>query len=334
MTEKERVISAIMHQETDIIPYQLDLTKEVHSKLVKYFNDTNFYEKTGSHLISEVNESFTELSPNIVKDMYGVVWDREEQQGDFGIIKDYILKEPEFGDYLFPEPDEKRIREKCNRLQENKTKFKIYDIGFSLFERAWTLRSMEEILVDFIINKDFANRILDKIVEYNLGVVEIVAQYDIDCILYGDDWGQQKGLIMGPDLWREFIKPRLKLMYDKVKNSGMYIGQHSCGDISEVFPDLVEMGLDIYNTFQPEIYDIALMKKLYGNHVCFYGGISTQRIMPYCSTDELKNEMKRVMDIMGKNGGYIIAPTHAISGDVPIENILAFLEVVQNQKNA
>lgn len=332
MTEKERVISALMHQETDIIPYQLDLTAEVFSRLAVYFNDSNFYDKTGSHLISEVNESFTELAPGIVKDMYGVVWNREVQQGDFGVIKDYILKEPEFGDYSFPLPDGKLIREKCERLQKNNTKFKIYDLGFSLFERAWTLRSMEELLIDFKINKDFANQLFDKITEYNLGVVDIVAQYDIDCVLYGDDWGQQKGLIMGPDLWRQFIKPSLKVMYEKVKANGMYVGQHSCGDISEVFPDLVDMGLDIYNTFQPEIYDIELMKKLYGSNVTFYGGISTQRILPYGSVDELKNEMKRIMTVMGKNGGYIVAPTHAIPGDVPIENILAFLDVVHNQK--
>ena len=330
MTSRERVLKSIRHEKPEIMPYQLDLTDEVNERLIKYFKDENFFEKTGSHLAQERNESFTVLSPSRFKDMFGVIWSRD-QEGDFGIVYDYILKDAEIGDYVFPVPDERLIREKCERLQKQKDKFRMYIIGFSLFERAWTLRSMSEILIDFLINKDFANELLDKIVQYNLAVVDIVAQYDIDCIFYGDDWGQQKGLIMGPELWREFIKPRLKKMYDRAKEHGMYVAQHSCGDISEVFPDLIELGLDIYNTFQPEIYDVVEMKRLYGDKITFYGGISTQRLLPNASPGEVKSEMRRLMDLLGKDGGYIVAPTHAMPNDIPTENIIAFLEVVQGQ---
>ncbi|HHV12826.1 MAG TPA: uroporphyrinogen decarboxylase [Clostridiales bacterium] len=330
MNERERVLKALRHEETDIIPFHLDLTNQVHERLVKYYGDEAFFEKTGSHLAQERNESFVTLSPTTVKDMFGVVWNKE-QEGDFGVVQDYILKEAEFGDYVFPVPDEKLIREKCERLQLQKDKFRMYIIGFSLFERAWTLRSMPEVLVDFLINKEFVGELLDRIVEYNLAVVDIVAEYNIDCIFYGDDWGQQKGLIMGPDLWREFIKPRLKKMYDRAKDKGMYVAQHSCGDISEVFSDLIELGLDIYNTFQPEIYDIAKMKSLYGDKITFYGGISTQRLLPNGTPEEVKAEMKKLMSILGEKGGYIAAPTHAMPNDIPTENIMAFLEVAQNQ---
>jgi uroporphyrinogen decarboxylase len=330
MIPRERVLKALRHENTDIIPYQLDLTEEVHNRLVEYFKDEGFYEKTGSHLAQERNESFTELSDEEFKDMFGVVWNRG-QEGDFGIVKDYILKDAEFGDYIFPVPDEKIIREKCERLEKKQDQFRMYIIGFSLFERAWTLRSMTELLIDFMINKSFAHELLDKIVEYNLAVVDIVSEYDIDCIFYGDDWGQQKGLIMGPKLWMEFIEPRLKKMYDRVKDKGMFIAQHSCGDISEIFPNLINLGLDIYNTFQPEIYDVVEMKKLYGNKVTFYGGISTQRLLPLASAMEVKLEMRELMKVLGSNGGYIIAPTHSMPNDIPTENILAFLEVVKNQ---
>jgi uroporphyrinogen decarboxylase len=330
MTCRDRVLMTLKHEKPDVMPYYLDLTDEVHARLVNYYQDGDFFEKTGSYLAQERNESFTVLSPSKFKDMFGVLWNRE-QQGDFGVVQDYILTGVEFGDYLFPKPDEKLIREKCERLQKHKDKFTMYIIGFSLFERAWTLRSIPELLIDFKINEEFAHELLDRIAEYNLAVVDIVAQYDIDCIFFGDDWGQQKGLIMGPALWREFIKPRLKKMYDRVKEHGMYVAQHSCGDISEVFPDLVELGLDIYNTFQPEIYDVAAMKKMYGDKITFYGGISTQQLLPKASPDEVKKEMKRLMDILGKDGGYIVAPTHAMPNDIPTENIMAFLEVVQNQ---
>lgn len=331
MTPRERVLKALNHENTDILPYQLDLTNEVHERLVKYYDDQDFFSKTGSHLAQERNESFTVLSDKQFKDMYGVVWNRE-QQGDFGIVKDYILTDAEFGDYVFPAPDEKLIREKCERLQSQRDKFRMYIIGFSLFERAWTLRSMPELLIDFMVNKEFAHELLDGIVEYNMAVVDIVAEYDIDCIFYGDDWGQQKGLLMGPVLWREFIKPRLKKMYDQVKEKGMYVAQHSCGDINEIFSDLITLGMDIYNTFQPEIYNVMAMKRLYGDKVTFYGGISTQVLLPKASPAEIKSEMRRLMDLLGKSGGYIVAPTHSMPDDIPTENILAFLDVVQNQK--
>lgn len=330
MTPRERVIKTLQHQNTDAVPYQLDLTDEVYERMQSYYGDDAFFEKTGSHLAQERNESFTILSKTRFRDMFGVIWNRE-QEGDFGIVDQTILKEPEFGDYVFPEPDEKLIREKCERLEKQSDKFRMYIIGFSLFERAWTLRSMEELLMDFLTNEEFAEALLDQIVEYNTKVVEIVAQYDIDCIFYGDDWGQQKGLIMGGQLWRRFLKPRLKQMYDVAKQNGMYVAQHSCGDVSEVFPDLIELGLDIYNTFQPEIYDVAKMKELYGKQITFYGGISTQRLLPYETPETVKAEVRRLMKILGRDGGYIVAPTHAMPNDIPTENVLAFLEAVQNQ---
>lgn len=329
MNCRERVLKALRHEETDILPYHLDLTDEVHQRLVKQFGEV-FLEQSGSHLAQERNESFSTLSKNRFRDMFGVEWNRD-QEGDFGIVADYILKDSEFGDYVFPVPNEKLIREKCKRLQKKTNQFRMYIIGFSLFERAWTLRSMEELLIDFKINPEFAQELLDKIVEYNLAVVEIVAEYDIDCIFYGDDWGQQKGLVMGPVLWRQFLKPRLKKMYDAAKEHGMYVAQHSCGDISEILPDLIEIGLDIYNTFQPEVYDIVKMKQLYGDKITFYGAISTQVLLPYAAPEEVKSEMTRIMKILGVSGGYIVAPTHSMPNDIPTENILAFLDVLKNQ---
>ena len=205
----------------------------------------------------------------------------------------------------------------------------MYIIGFSLYERLWPLQGIEQPLEDFLLEPEFIDEVLDGIVEYNCKVVDIVAQYPIDCIFYGDDWGQQQGLIMGYPLWKRFIKPRLKKMYDHVKKYGMYVAQHSCGDCRQVFPDLVELGLDIYNTFQPEVYDIVDFKERFGKDLTFYGAISTQKILPFKTPEEVKAEMHRIMDILGKDGGYILAPTHAMPGDIPEENVLAFQHVAK-----
>jgi len=121
-------------------------------------------------------------------------------------------------------------------------------------------------------------------------------------------------------------------MYERVKSKGKFVIQHSCGDIHEIFPDLIDIGLDVYQTFQPEIYHIDFIKKEYGKHLSFWGGISTQRLLPFGTIDEVKEKTAEIMRIMGKGGGYIAAPTHAVPGDVPPENVMAMLAVMMNQE--
>ena len=276
MTKRDVVIQTLAHKSTDVIPYQLDLTGEKLKDMVEYTGDPLFFEHSDSYLAKENNESFTDLGNGMFKDMFGVVWDKGTQEGDIGIVKIHPIPEAEIGDYVFPEPDEKLIRKKCERLVAQKDKVTMYVIGFSLYERLWTLHGTLNTLMDFLEEPEFIEEVLDRIVAYNCKVVDIVAQYPIDCILYGDDWGQQRGLQMGYPIWKKFLKPRLKVMYNHVKKYGMYVAQHSCGDNREVFPDLVELGLDIYNTFQPEIYDIMDFKRRFGDRITIYGGISTQ----------------------------------------------------------
>jgi len=313
------------------VPYQLDLTEAVAERLKQYLNCSDISEEAGNYLAKARNESFTALAAGKKQDMFGVIW-QEVETGDFGTVVNQLLPEPDLTDYSFPEPDRELIREKCRRLEkESGEKFTMYIIGFSLFERAWTMRGMEELLMDFIRYPDFTRELFQRIAKYNLKVIDIVADYDIDCIFFGDDWGQQRGLIMGPKYWRQFIKPPLARMYRYARERGFYLAQHSCGDVAAIFPDLIELGLDIYNTFQPEIYDVEFMKKEYGAKLTFYGGISTQQLLPRATPEEVKKETRRLMNILARNGGYIVAPTHDIPEDVPLENVLAFLEVVQNQ---
>ena len=120
------------------------------------------------------------------------------------------------------------------------------NIGFSLFERAWTLRGMENLLIDMVEAPAFVDDLLDAITEYNLAVIEGACRFPIDFMMFGDDWGQQLGLLMGPAKWRRFIKPRLARMYGAVRASGRYVLIHSCGKVDELFPDLIEIGLNCF----------------------------------------------------------------------------------------
>ena len=331
MTKRDAVLRALSHRDTRPVPYFLDLTGEIEKRLNADLCCPRFFEESGSYIAQERNESFCDLEGGLFRDMFGVVWNKGAQEGDFGIVHAYPLTEASLEGYTFPEPDEALIRAKCERLAAQNDRFTMYIIGFSLFERAWTLRSMPDVLCDMLEEPGFVNALLDRIVEYNLKVVDIVARYPIDCIFFGDDWGQQRGLIMGYPLWKKFLFPRLQTMYNHVKGKGLVVAQHSCGDCREVFPDFVALGLDIYNTFQPEVYDIVEYKRRFGDRITFFGGISTQRLLPYGTPEEVKLEMRRIIGILSKNGGYIIAPTHAMPNDIPTENVLAFLEVCREQ---
>ena len=333
MNQRDCVIKSIEHKSTNTIPYQLDLTLSVHEKLCDYYEDDEFlYTNIGNHLIREKNKNHRIIDPLSHQDIFGVIWKKEKEGGDIGIVSDYLLKEPQIEPYVFPKPDAGMIKSKCEHMIANHPSlFKIYEIGFSLFERAWTLRGMESLLMDFIQEEEFVDELLDAILEYNLGVIELAAQYPIDCIMFGDDWGQQKGLIMGPKLWKRFIKPRMEIMYKAVKGHGLYVAHHSCGDNYELFRELIEMGLDIYNTFQPEIYDMDAFKKEFGKQLTIYGGISTQGLLAHGTPAEVRETTKRTMDALSKDGGYIVAPTHQCTSDIPLKNIFAFVETVQQQ---
>ncbi|HQL65033.1 MAG TPA: uroporphyrinogen decarboxylase family protein, partial [bacterium] len=106
---------------------------------------------------------------------------------------------------------------------------------------------------------------------------------------------------------------------------------HSCGKVDELFPFLIDAGLDVFNPFQPEVMDVFEIKKKFGNKLSFYGGISTQKLLPYGTVDETKDQVRRLLDEIGKNGGYIAAPAHSIPYGARTENIAAMIEVLQNQ---
>jgi uroporphyrinogen decarboxylase len=187
---------------------------------------------------------------------------------------------------------------------------------------------MEALMTDFYDYPDFVHELLGRIADYNIAQVREALKYDIDAVHFGDDWGQQHGLQMGRRLWREFLLPHLTRMYAVVREAGKFVTIHSCGDVDELFDDLVAIGLSCFNPFQPEVMDVYDLLPRYRGRLAFHGGLSTQRTLPFGTADDVRAEVRRLLEL-GRDGGYIFAPAHDVEGDVPLENMLAAIELVQ-----
>ena len=133
---------------------------------------------------------------------------------------------------------------------------------------------------------------------------------------------------MGEGYWREFLKPRLAKMYGKARDAGKFVGIHSCGDNTEIMDDLIEIGVNILNPFQPEANDIFEMKRLYGDRITFNGGIGTQVTLPHGTPEEVRAEIRTCASVLSKDGGYVMETTKPIMSEVPTENAVAALETV------
>jgi uroporphyrinogen decarboxylase len=333
-TPRERVRMAIRHIQPDRTPYQISFTTPARRKLVDYYGTSDLESLIGNHMAKYRTRPPDEAGwlvdrPGFFRDEFGVVWNRTIDR-DIGMVVCYPLAERSLIGFTFPDPlNPRRFAALPAFISANPDRFCYASLSYSLFERAWSLRGMEALLVDMLEAPAFVDALLDALLAFNLAVIAELVKYDIDGILFGDDWGQQRGLLFGPKLWRRFIKPRIAQMYAATHRAGKAVLIHSCGKVQELFPELIDLGLDVFNPFQPDVMDPYQMKQLYGDRLAFYGGVSVQQLLPHGTPQAVRDEVRRLIDQVGRDGGFIIGPSHDMPGDVPVENMVAFIEAVR-----
>jgi uroporphyrinogen decarboxylase len=334
VNNRECVLAAVGHRSPDKAPYDIRFTVPARAKMAAYYGDPDFESRLGNCFTwlrpFLPDARFVEVAPDIWADEFGVQWDRHVDK-DIGVVCNRLVTPENVESFPFPDPnDPARYSSFDKAVDPNGNTAVLVSLGFSLFERAWTLAGMENVLMAMVSDKRFADALLDRILEFNLAIIENACTKNVDIFRFGDDWGHQRGVLMGPSLWREFIKPRFRRMCELVKSKGKLVMLHSCGKVDELFPDLIECGLDIFNPFQPEVMDVFEIKKRYGRDLTFYGGISIQRTLPFGAVQQVRDEVRRLIDVVGADGGYIASPSHDIPGDAKPENIAAMIEVLQN----
>jgi len=332
MTKREVVRTVLQHKIPPYVPWEFPFTVEAFAKLSAHYGNIDVGEEIGNHfvILGDPIGFFDQIGPDHFKDVFGAVWDRHIDK-DIGNIEGQVLPEPTLAGYRFPDPTDPRyFADIPEKLEKYHDRFRFFELGFSLYERAWTMRGMEPLLMDFVENPEFVNELLDRICDYNIAHITKALQYDIDAVHFGDDWGSQYGLTMGKRLWKKFIEPRLKRMYDVVLAAGKFVSIHSCGDVDELFDPLIDIGLSCFNPFQPEVMDVYELLPRYRSRLSFHGGLSTQKTLPFGTVDDVRKESRRLLEL-GSQGGYIFSPAHAVEQDVPLENMLAFIDEANRQ---
>lgn len=345
MNRREIVIETLRHKRCEIIPHNIDFTTAMREMLKRHLRLRttkevseavgNFCAQLNVGSVTGPSEGIIDaiypkrIAPHTYQDDWGVIW-RREAGDDIGVVVDPPLEEPSLAGFEAPKPVPRSayLDAFC---KENRDRFRLVSLTSPIFQRAWFLRGFENFLTDMALHRTFVHELVEMILDYTTKVVAEALSYDIDAFFLMDDWGQEEGLLMSPLMWREYFKPGMTKLFEMVKEKNRWLFFHSCGDIECLIPELIEMGLDVLNPFQPEVMDVYEIKRKYGDRLCFYGGVGTQKLLPRGTVDEVKADVREKIHVLGKNGGYILAPAHAVQVDVPLENVLALIDVMNIQ---
>lgn len=265
-------------------------------------------------------------------DDWGCLWDYSEVTGSYPSASRKLIKLEEIDNFEFPDPYRPGLFQPFIRKLEEIGKEENLVIGvtdFGLFERSWLLVGMDNLLIGMIDTPELVKKLFKKIADFKIAMATQFMKLGADGVWFGDDWGTQNGLFMSPSVWRELIKPEQARMYNAVKELNGIVFQHSCGCIEAIVGDLIEIGMDVWHPAQP-CNNLALLKQKYGNKMCFMGAIDSQYVLPLGSTEEVREEVRRRIKELGKDGGYIPLPSHEIP--FPKENWEAMIDEIKKIK--
>ncbi len=355
MKPRERVIQALNHQETDRPPFQATFVPEFANKLrtvlglPAMFSEPHHRDWYGYDLEILTGQDALQASCGWVTNYYldnkpytdewGVKWRIDSYKTPLGngyytnIDVNPLRDNDEAAlKYKAPDPDKQGMYDTVKRLVDTHGSeyWIIGRVHTTMFESAWALRGLEPLMMDFYINPEIADHIIEETYHYHLAVVCNLARIGVDMIWLGDDFGAQRSLMIDPDLWRSVFKNRFAKIISEAKKikPEIKIAYHSDGWNFDIMEDLIEIGIDVYNPIQTECMDPVVLKEKYGKRLCFFGGIGVQSTLPNGTFDELKAEYNWLKKSLGKSGGWICAPTHHVQLDTSVDNFFNLLKIL------
>lgn len=351
---RERVATAFAHEEPDRCPMQVSFTPEFAARLREDLN----LRSGGRHnphgggnpydleqavgcdvLITSVGwaNSYYQDARDYT-DEWGIGWRLSPYETRFGrgcyteIASHPLAEDSAILTYKPPDPERPALYDAARRtVAEFGRRFWICGaVVTTIFETAWALRGLERLLEDLVVAPDLADAVLDIPFRFHRAAAKMMASLGMDMLWLGDDVGGQTGMIMSPNTWRRFLKPRLAALIADVKaiNPRLVVAYHSDGKIDPIIPELIDIGLDVLNPVQPRCMDPAGLKKKYGRNLCFWGSIDEQRTLPFGTPEDVRHEVLERLRTIGRGGGLLVGPTHHVQLDTPMENFWSLVRTV------
>jgi uroporphyrinogen decarboxylase len=336
LTPKDRVLAQIQHQETDYIPYTLRYEESVAERLDGYYGGDEWRRHVDEAIqrLPNPSVSISEAPGPYYTDRYGTTWQVDRRP--FHLVEP-ALKSPSLEDFSLPGVEELLTpawkEEALGFIEQHQGYFLVVGFGFGLWERTWALRGFDNALMDAAAEPDFFEELVDQVADHQLAIIDGLLELPVDGIMFSDDWGYQRGILLGPERWRRLLKPRLAQMYARVHGAGKVTLSHCCGSVAEIMPDIIEIGLDVLESVQPEAVGMNPyeLKRRYGTQITFWGGLGSQSVIPFGTSAEIKAEVERLCREMGRGGGYILSPAKPLQPETPTENAAAVVEAFLQQ---
>ncbi len=331
ITKKERMMKALRHEQVDHIPSQINYTDGMGQLLAEYFQAPRdkLPAFLGNHMLRVELDHQPNFSPDgkVKFDWWGVGFDTKEE-GYFAAVSP-LKENKDLDAFAWPDPLNISLFTKARAVIQEKGQeyFITPNFGFVLFERAWTMRGFEQFFMDMGTDPGYTEELLDRITDIQLKLIHQYIDLGVDGGYFGDDYGAQKNMLFSPRMWRKYIKPRLAKMFAPFVERGLPILMHSDGQIQPIIADLVEIGLTALNPVQPEVLDHTWLYENFKGKLAFYGGISTQTVLPHGTPEDVTKAVAAcIKDLAPDGSGLLLAPSHRMMTDIPMENIVAMLE--------
>jgi uroporphyrinogen decarboxylase len=331
MTPREIVLEQIHHRETDQIPYTLAFEPEVGSRLDEHFGGDAWRGRLVPYIAqcgSVARLPNEKIDATHHRDAFGTVWRTDELPSS---VVEPGLKAPSFQGYAFPSAEtfmDSTVTDSVRqRVGDSSSSFTIVSTGLCLWQ-SWYLRGFQNTLMDCAAEEEFYAELLDRMTELCLALVEECAKVPADAIMMGDDWGNQRGVMIGPQRWRKYFKPRYARIFEAVHHQGKLAIMHCCGSVADIMGDIIEIGLDVLESVQSEAAGMNPyeLKGAWGDKITFWGGLGSQYTIPFATPVEIRQEIRRLRNEMGRGGGYILAPAKPLRVETPTENAVAVVE--------
>jgi uroporphyrinogen decarboxylase len=345
LTPKERFLRTIKGEDIDMLPVQCDfsagglerflLARGISNvsdlELLPFFDNHVLYAYMNGATLRMKTRAFN--GEKIIYDEWHCGWDTSQ---DLLYCTHPIAEWEDFEKYEFPDPNAPGYLDYAESLIKAGYAEERIVTSYhfcTLFERAYILRGMQNFLVDMLEEEELTCALLDKITAFHVELAKRYIKVGVNCCRTVDDYGSQTGMMMSPSTWRKLIKPRLARIHAVYRDAGIPIIHHSCGNIMPIIGDLIEIGVDVLNPVQPKALDIEKLSGEYGGKLAFFGGICNQEVLPFKGPEEIDAHVKYMVETLGRNGRYIIAPSNGVGKDVPLENVAAFYAAAQKYRH-